>query len=282
MKAGRASKTAAYVAAYRALESTRPDPLFRDPYAAAFLPVSLQLAVKAARVPGLRHALIAYSDHRALGARTSAIARTAAIDEIVVGAARDGMTQLVLLGAGFDCRAHRLALPGVTTFEVDRVETQAIKRRVVPSGVRYVEVDFLRDDAFEKLAAAGWQRDVRSLIVWEGVTNYLTEDAVLRVLSDVGRCAPGTRIAFTYIHRGVLDGSVEFVGGAKIRANVAALDEPWTWGITPDALGAFVSRAGLSLVSDAGADEYRQRWLGETSPGYAFYRLSVAEKLRTV
>jgi methyltransferase (TIGR00027 family) len=266
---------------YRALETLEPKPVIRDRYAIRFLPRELALAVRAARVPTLRRLLLRYADHRAPGARTSAVARTAAIDELVSQRVFSGLChQVVLLGAGFDCRAHRLPeLAGVPVFEVDRRETQAIKRAHVPaSKVTYVEVDFLRDDAFAKLEAAGWRRDVPSLVVWEGVTNYLTEEAVLRVLSEVGRCAAGTRIVFTYIHRGVLDGSHAFLGGEQIRANVAKLGEPWTFGLEPSAVGDFVARARLVLASDQGADEYRRAYLGATSPGYAFYRLAVADR----
>ena len=275
------SRTAAYVAMYRALETLEPKPVIRDPYAIRFLPRELAMAVRASRVAPVRKLLLRYADHRAPGARTSAIARTAAIDELVYQLVFSGLCrQVVLLGAGFDARAHRLPeLAGVPVFEVDRRETQASKRAHVPaSKVTYVEVDFLRDDAFAKLEAAGWKRDQASLIIWEGVTNYLTEAAVLRVLSEVGRCAAGTRIVFTYIHRGVLDGSHAFVGGEQIRANVAKLGEPWTFGLEPSAVGDFVARAGLVLRRDHGADEYRREWLGKTSPGYAFYRLAVAER----
>jgi len=61
-----------------------------------------------------------YADYRAPGARTSAIGRTRYIDEIVLQAREQGSRQLVLLGAGFDCRAHRLAeLGDSVALEVD-------------------------------------------------------------------------------------------------------------------------------------------------------------------
>jgi len=276
---------------YRALETLESEPVVRDPFAVRFLPRELRFALQAARVPALRRLLVRYADRRAPGARTSAIARTAAIDAYLRDAleghmpdegkrdARAPVRQVVLLGAGFDCRAHRFAdeLTNARVFEVDRAPTQAVKRKHVPaSSVVYVPSDFLRDDLFDKLGAAGWS-GIPTLFVWEGVTNYLTEDAVLAVLRTIAERSPGSTIVFTYIHRGVLDRPADFVGGPRIVANVKALGEPWTFGLLPEQVAAFVDRAGLVLKHDEGANDYRRRFLGHADPGYAFYRLAVAE-----
>lgn len=278
------SKTAAYVALYRALETheRRRPPLFRDPYALRFLPRLYRLLVRAARLPLLRRALLRYADKRAPGARTSVLARTLFIDDQVRAALARGVRQVVLLGAGFDCRAHRLPeLAHAQVYEVDRAPTQALKRRQVPtSSVRYVAVDFLKDDTFARLAEAGWKKHQPSLFVWEGVTNYLREDAVRRVLQALSETAPGTTLVFTYIHRGVIDGSVSFPGSERILGNVRALREPWTFGLTPAELPAFLASAGLVLREELGADAYRARYLprDEQDDGYAFYRIAVVER----
>jgi methyltransferase (TIGR00027 family) len=277
------SRTAQYVALYRALESLEPAPRFVDRFATAFLPRRHRLAVGAARWRPLRRQLLRYADRRAPGARTSAIARTVFIDELVRGEVAAGTAQVVLLGAGFDCRAHRLAeMAGATVFEVDRADTQREKRARLSSlslprrDVRYVAVDFLRDAVGARLAAAGWHADRRTLFVWEGVTNYLTAPAVCAVLSWMARAAARSRVAFTYVHAGLLDGTASFANGAAILANVRALGEPWTFGLRPDEVARFVAACGLALEEDVGADEYRARCLGAVDDGYAFYRLAVA------
>ena len=82
------------------------------------------------------------------------------------------------------------------------------------------------------------------------------------------------------MHRGVVDGSVDFAGGDVIRSNVRALGEPWTFGLEPAAVAGFVERAGLTLREELGADEYRSRALppDELDVGYAFYRIALAER----
>jgi methyltransferase (TIGR00027 family) len=272
-----------YVALYRALETAERSrtPLFRDPLAVRFLSVGLQLAACAAHHPWIHRAVTRYADRRAPGARTSAIARTRFIDDAARAAVVDGVRQVVLLGAGYDCRAHRLPeLRECRVFEVDREATQAFKRSRVPPdapNVSYVGVDFLRDDTFERLRAAGWKGNARTLFVWEGVTNYLTREAVERVLSRIGATAPGSTIVFTYVHRGLLDGSVAFEGGERISANVRGMGEPWTFGLLPDELAPLLRSHGLTLREDAGADDYRARHLGDAGRGYRFYRIACAQ-----
>lgn len=282
-----ASRTAEYVALYRALETTetRREPLFTDPFARHVLGGSGALALRLANVTGLRGLLERYADWRAPGARTSAIGRTRFIDDVVRAEVARGLQQLVILGAGYDSRAHRLpALATIRVYEVDRAETQSEKRRRIESvtgartDVRYVAVDFARDDLSIRLADRGWRADHASLFVWEGVTNYLDAAAVARVLDMIGRTAAGSAIVFTYIHRGVLDGSAQFAGAPTLVENVKRLGEPWRFGLVPEELAAYLAGFGLALEQDLGADEYRARYLGAAAhfPGYAFYRVAVA------
>jgi methyltransferase (TIGR00027 family) len=287
-----ASRTAEYVALYRALETSerRRAPLFSDPLAVRFLTGSRAAALRIANLPGCRAMLERYADSRAPGARTSAIGRTRFIDDIVRDELGRGTTQLVILGAGYDTRAHRMhELAAATIYEVDRPETQTEKRRRIGIGnvrgsachgpevrdVRYVAVNFERDDLSSALDHADFARDRPALFLWEGVTNYLDEAAVAAVLAMVGRAAKGSAIVFTYIHRGVLDGSRHFEGASVLVDSVRKLGEPWRFGLVPSELGDFLGRHGLALEQDLGADEYRARY-NVGARGYAFYRVAVA------
>src|SRR5258706_14957084 len=97
------SRTAEYVALYRALETTerRREPLFRDRLAPRFLTGSRAAWLALSHVPGMRSMIERYGDTRAPGARTSTIARTRYIDDFVRKEIKRGIRQLVLLGAGF-------------------------------------------------------------------------------------------------------------------------------------------------------------------------------------
>src|SRR5690242_12359250 len=104
MRTGSASRTAEYVALFRAIESARPEDerLFSDPLAAAFLTGRLKRGALAARMPLGDAAVAKYIDARWPGPRLSAVVRTRVIDDAVREAIGTGCSQLVLLGAGYD------------------------------------------------------------------------------------------------------------------------------------------------------------------------------------
>ncbi|EOD69003.1 methyltransferase, partial [Amycolatopsis vancoresmycina DSM 44592] len=123
-----ASRTAEHVALFRALETRRRDRLFADDLAIRFLPARYRWLVRSAALPPLGHRIARIIDRRYPGGpRTSAVARTRLIDDLLAAAEPD---QALLLGAGYDSRAHRL--PGMPlTYEVDHPLTQRAKRQRV-------------------------------------------------------------------------------------------------------------------------------------------------------
>jgi methyltransferase (TIGR00027 family) len=303
MLGNRGSRTAEYMAFFRAMESVRPEGrrLFVDSLAEQFVGPSSRRAVRASRSPVIAALINRYADWRLPGARTSAIARTKMIDEALGDALRPqrsgqhgssrqrglGNEQVVILGAGFDCRAYRLGtLRGVTVFEVDHPATLATKVGVlrgalgkIPEAIRFVEIDFNRESLPEVLARAGFQASRGTVFLWEGVTNYLTAEAVDSVLRFVASCGRGSRIIFTYVDGGVLDESVNFEGAERLLKDVERLGEPWTFGIVPGELAEFLEGRGLWLERDCSACEYRAECFGEAAgrmKGYEFYHVAVA------
>jgi methyltransferase (TIGR00027 family) len=278
------------MALFRALETARRPAearLFEDPLAAGFLGVRLRLLALAARLPSVLRRLEARIDARWPGARTSAIARTRLIDDLLREALADGLDQAVLLGAGFDSRAYRLAgIEAARVFEVDHPDTLARKKTRLmeilgrlPAHVSFVPVDFDRQDLAAALGAAGFRPDARSFFVWEGVTNYLSERAVDDTLRFVGETAPGSGLVFTYVHADVVSGAWASKDLAPLAATLRREGEAWTFGIDPAALPARLAARGLELVRDTGSVEYRSRYLGAAGThlhGYEFYRAALA------
>lgn len=289
MQPGQASRTAEYMALFRALESAGPPRtrLFHDPFAVAFLRPALRAAVAASRAPVLGRLVPWFIDRRWPGARSSGVARTRLIDDALADAVRRGARQVAILGAGFDCRAYRLSgLGGVHVFEVDHPRTQAAKRDRferrfgrAPAAVAFAAVDLDRQSLAEGLAAAGFDATARTFFVWEGVTNYLTGPAVDATVRFIGSAAPGSRVLFTYVHRGLLDGSESFPGTERLTRALRRAGEPWTFGFEPAEVPAYLAARGLRLIEDLGAREYRARYLpgGAAIGGYEFYRAALAE-----
>lgn len=289
MKEGQASRTAEYMALFRALESARPpgERLFCDPLAVRFLRLPLSLLVRLARLPLVRWIALREIDRRGLGSRTSAVARTRVIDDAVAEALAEGVAQVVLLGAGFDARPYRLpALANVRVFEVDHPATGAAKRERLeaalgrlPEHVRFVASDFRERGLREAMAAARFDPSLRTLFLWEGVTNYLDAASVDAALRWFAEAAPGSRAIFTYVDRRVLDDPGAFEGTARLFAALAAVGERWTFGLDPAGLPRFLAERGLALERDLGAAEYRALCWGPAARslrGYEFYRLAQA------
>lgn len=278
------------MAFFRALESARPPEhrLFSDPFASQFLRARLRWAVWLSRHGAAEEFVNRYADSRLPGARTSAIARTRFIDDSLRAFFAQRAGQLVILGAGFDCRAYRLPeLARCTVFEVDHPATLSEKlyrlRRVLPrlpENIRFVKMDFNRTSLRQAFEGSDFDPSQPALFLWEGVTNYLSEQAVDSVLRYVASCHVPSRIIFTYVHSGMLDRSVLFAGAERLLRDLARLNEPWTFGIDPDHLALFLSLRGLSLDQDVPAAGYRRRYFGtaaENMTGYEFYRIAIAD-----
>lgn len=293
MRAGRASRTAEHNALFRALESARPPGrrLIDDPLARHVPTGGLALAARLGVLPGLRALLPRLIDRRWPGVRTSVVARTRFIDdalEACLAGPGGPVEQLVILGAGGDSRAYRLAgLRGLPVFEVDHPDTQAAKRRVLeralpggpPANVRFVATDFTRRDLEAAMAAAGYREPARTFFLWEGVTNYLTAEAVDATLRWCARAAPGSRVLFTYVHRDLFRRPEAFAGTERLFASLDKVGERFTFGLDPDELPGYLAERGLALERDLGAAEYRERCYGEAAHrmrGHEFYRIALA------
>jgi methyltransferase (TIGR00027 family) len=283
----RASVTAEYMALFRALESSRPEGLrlFCDPLAPIFLSSPRSWFCRIGRIGTGRWFIEGLLDRKAPGAWAAGIARTKWIDDEVTQALQTA-SQLVLLGAGFDTRAFRLECARrVTAFEVDRAETSVAKQAALrgrlgslPERVRFVTIDFNRQSIADVLAEAGFDWGQAACFVWEGVTNYLTDDAVDGTLRQLAGAAAGSVLLFTYIHRGVLDAPGSFFGADTLMARLRGYGEPWTFGIYPERLEEYLAARGWELIKDLSVAEIWKKAGRSVSDarGYEFYRLAAA------
>lgn len=163
--------------------------------------------------------------------------RTAFIDDLVLRS-RASIPQVVVLGAGLDTRAARLAHDGVRFFEVDRAESQREKRARLatlagyPDPAVHVTCDFEREDFLDRLAADGFDAARPALLVWEGVTPYLSEAAVRGTLHKIAtRTHEASVVVFDHVRRKIVAGDVRDPKDLESRAFVAELGEPLRFGV---------------------------------------------------
>ena len=286
-----AASTAEAMAALRAAGAVDPDPGLRNPDHLARAFVSLgPRAAALAKVPGLRRLVPVLSERIVPGGYFFETARVKHIDAVLAAELAAGIEQLVVLGAGYDSRPYRFAdaLRGVRVFEIDHPATAALKRRKVrrllgelPAHVTYVEADFRDADTPERLAAAGYDPELATLMILCGVAHYLPEPAVGALLAlTAANTSPGTSIVFDYLFREMLDGDDRFRGAAQTRRQVANVGEPFRFGIPAGGAGGFAARHGLRLVSDVGPDELAERYLrradGTVARPYGFVAIAHA------
>jgi methyltransferase (TIGR00027 family) len=277
MRKDRPSHTAQHNALFRALEQRLARPLFRDPLARRFLRGRYRLLSWLPAKP-LAHLI----DRRWPGPRAAVAVRTRYLDDALLQLLGEGLDQLVILGAGFDARAYRLpGLQALRLFEVDHPCTQAMKCEVVgtpPSNVTYVPFDFGESRLEDALAAAGFHRALRSVFLWEGVTNYLDEASVDRTLRFLAQAAD--TVLFTYVDRAMLEGPGQFPGAAESLAHVHRLGEPFTFGLDPRGLRAYLAARGLALVEDFALPELALRYYRGVPPPVSSYYHVVRARCR--
>jgi methyltransferase (TIGR00027 family) len=260
MQASTASRTAVLVCQGRAAAHGRLAPdRFSDPTARALLRDDERVPVDRVRAGTPPKDWAGRVDYEMVRASAEVmVPRTVAIDEAV--RARPA-PQLVILGAGLDGRAWRLAeLAGVDVFEVDHPASQQDKRdRVGPlepvaGSLRYVPVDFARDRLDTALAAAGHRRSVPTTWLCEGVVPYLTEaevTATVAVAADLS--AAGSCLVVNYQTPAVSAA----LGRLVARAMAALARRPSLWrgeprrsSWTPAAMRDLLSRHGFAPAGD--------------------------------
>jgi len=257
------------VAAARAIGAREPDSKIRNPdWLAERLVGPDELAllgdsplVKAFSLPYEEAA----KDLEVVGAVRTLLPRTHFIDARLEMAVQDGATQVVVLGAGFDSRAYRFVelLKGAGVFEVDQPGTQELKIRRVrdaigeaPPNLTYVPVDFRQDSLGDALRNAGYRTDAKTFFIWEGVTMYLPEQAVLETLAWVARhSAPGSAVVFDYTYQSAtkmmsnidLEKLPDIAKQAVQRFRRLTAGEPWIFGLPDKGEEEFLRSLGLKV-----------------------------------
>lgn len=266
----RPSATAQWTTLGRAIEFIRPEPerIVSDPFAALFLTRAYRAMLDGLRLsaPSLRWAERA----DVAGLATFALCRHAFIDSHLLEAIDRGVQQIVILGAGYDARAYRFAdrIAGRPVYEVDLPPLSRRKAGIVAgspdvfgmASIRRVEIDFRRESLAQRLEAAGFATGVPTFVAWEGVSMYLTHDAVQATLRTLGEiCGAGSTIAMDYWYRVDGTGAADQIRRLGARA-IRLIGEPVTFGLPPRDAPEFLAEHGFEVVDLAEADDLARRF----------------------
>lgn len=281
------SRTAEGMLILRAIEQYLPESrrIIDDPYAAQLLINSQYRMIAASSV--LSQMLSGFLKFWAPGGQEMLTIRPRLVDDYARELAAKGLDQIVLLGAGFDTMALRLKneLRGCRIFEVDHPATQVEKVKGLnrigkPGNLVFVAVDFEKDDFVEKLKGAGFDPALRTFIVWVGVSYYLRPQTVEQTLSRIAALGgPGTRLAWDYMLADVVDGSSKNLDALDKRWRVAALGEPWLFGLKPEDIPGYLDRFGFRLIRDYESLELQQLYCPDRRRPMSYVRIAFCERI---
>jgi methyltransferase (TIGR00027 family) len=218
----------------------------------------------ACRCSGYRGWILAYPAERPSSLATMVNHRTHFFDRVLAEAVcpgrEDPVRQVVILGAGWDCRAYgRLKESGARLFEVDTPRTQQAKREaltkagVASDHVTFVETDFNQMSWLDALENRGFEPSHPTFILWEGVTMYLDDEAMRTTLRRVARFAPGSCIAFDFFSRELVRAEAPFVRlGKHIQRGMKFYGETFQFGVSTkvparDHVRELLTSEGLAL-----------------------------------
>jgi len=169
--------------------------------------------------------------------------------------------QFVVLGAGFDTRCYDLPEGAdVKCFEVDMAPTLNAKLAGLRSAgiphdhVNFVKTDFNQQTWFDALVEAGFNANLTTFILWEGVTMYLNEDAVLDTMKLAANLPAGSESSFDYFSGQLinLEPPYEKIGARMMKQDVKYYEEELLYGISTrkparDVVEKVVNDCGLQL-----------------------------------
>jgi methyltransferase (TIGR00027 family) len=260
--------TALGAATCRLIEQFQPAKtrLFDDPVVKDLVGTSIRALMQLA---SMRNFVMKQTDALTQGIYGAQICRTRFIDDAVQAALAQGIGQLMILGAGLDTRPYRLAgVERVNVFEVDLPSVQENKKKKIqkhfgrlPEHVTFVPIDFDTQRLEAVLAGTAFDPAMPTVFIWEGVTQYISLEAVSRTLAFVGTSAPGSILVFTYVLQSIIERRSDIAGAEKMLDLVAKNNAPWLFGLEPSNIPAFLEPFHLQLIADVGNKEYQAQYL---------------------
>ena len=267
----RGSRTAELVAVSRARHLLRHDKpgVFEDPYAIRFVGDRWRRVLDSRVLDALFSKVLV---RKLMPITTQHLTRARFAEDCLEEAVQRGVTQYVILGAGFDSFAFRRSDLDLTVFEVDLAATIDLKRERLraagmaqPDSLRFVPVDFEKDDLRTELVDSGLDTARASFFNWMGVSYYLTESAILDTLARLAEIGgPGAEVVLDYLiaaacvppeDRGLFDAMMAFVGKRG---------EPMVSRFDPAEAATVLNPRGLwEVVRNESPAEHRRRYLGD-------------------
>ena len=122
-------------------------------------------------------------------------------------------------------------------------------------------VDFEKDFLSEKLLAAGFQTNKKTLFAWLGVVPYLTEESILGTLKDISKITvTGSELIFDTLYRSAFTKGKGTMTGKKLFRSTRKKGEPMISGHDPEDLKKLLPEAGFELTGVVSPEDFTRMW----------------------
>jgi len=201
------------------------------------------------------------------------IARTAYFDRLFLDALNNQISQIVLLGAGYDTRAYRFMEYNLNTriFELDSAPTQARKlsclrkaRIDVPEALTFIPINFNTESLKDVLEIAGHKHHKKTLYIWEGVSYYLDAKSVDTTLEFVSNSSHHeSAIAFDYTVSVSDEKAENFYGVKEFNQTMKKhhANEELIFSLNVGEIQSYLEQKGLNMVEHLDNEDIERTYL---------------------
>jgi methyltransferase (TIGR00027 family) len=186
-----------------------------------------------------------------VAARTEATCRARFAEDRLAASA---IAQYVVLGAGYDTYAYRTRLaPDASVYEVDlplasETKQTALRRAgiPVPDAVQFVPADLASNSLGAGLAAAGFDARRPAFVSALGLTMYVSQSTLGRLLTELAQLGPGTRLVADFL---LPPDHADARAYSGVGEAAATIGEAWRSYFTPEGLSSLVSQRGFTTAT---------------------------------
>jgi methyltransferase (TIGR00027 family) len=267
MAKNKSGQTAFGAAIARLIEQYEPDKLrlFDDKLIRHVLP---NIIARLMKIKFFRNRMLKMFDKQTKGIYGAQICRTKYIDEKIKESLAN-VQQILILGSGLDTRPYRIqALKNIPVFEVDLASVQEFKKKKIkkyfgslPSNISYVAIDFNSQTPAEVLNKNHFNFKKPTFIIWEGVTQYITKEAVEKMFDFIATIASGSSLVFTYIIESVIKKQSDIPGTNELMKYFEKRKSAWLFGIEPAFLQTFLEKYNLKIIEDVDTNYFQKNFL---------------------
>lgn len=143
----------------------------------------------------------------------------------------------------------------------DKLKGFQSKKLSLPKNLIFVPIDFNKEKLEDKIIKAGFKKSKKTLFELEGVTMYLSTDAMegtFRFISDAS--APESMVVFDHIYAGVLRDENKYYGEKGMIERAAKAGEKWTFAFEEGEANGFLGKFGFDVADNCGSEELGERY----------------------